>query len=281
MAKSATPSYILEFEFRTNSQEVKVLDKKMRIAKSIYNTCLGYAQKRLKAVLADKEYRQLVKEPSSKARNDRLREIERSYGSSEYQVHEMVSASKRHFGKAFGINEAQKLATRAFQAVEGLHYRKANRVNFKQKSDAMSVENKENTTGLQLKDGKIVWGELSLDFVVKKNDHYAQEGLCDRTKYVSILSREIRGEVRYFVQLVQEGLPPIKANRLVSMDETKRVGIDEGTFTAAIVSEGKVELVELAPECVPDNKKLRVIERAMDRSKRAANPDNYRTRTGQ
>ena len=59
-------------------------------------------------------------------------------------------------------------------------------------------------------------------------------------------------------------------------DETKRVGIDIGSSTIAISSENTVELRELAPECNADEAKLRRIQRAMDRSKRATNPDNFK-----
>ncbi|MED1469859.1 hypothetical protein [Bacillus salipaludis] len=39
-----------------------------------------------------------------------------------------------------------------------------------------------------------------------------------------ILKREVRGKVRYFVQLIQEGYPPTKRKRKVANDDTKRVG---------------------------------------------------------
>ncbi|MCF3941976.1 hypothetical protein [Oceanobacillus alkalisoli] len=59
--RDATPSYVLELEMKTTVYDRKVLDKKMRIGKNIYNACLGEAQKRLRAVLADKTYRMTVK----------------------------------------------------------------------------------------------------------------------------------------------------------------------------------------------------------------------------
>ena len=71
----------------------------------------------------------------------------------------------------------------------------------------------------------------------------------DKTKYVRILKREVRGKVRYFVQLIQEGYPPTKRNRKVANDENKRVGIDIGSSTIAVSSEKIVQLRELAPEC--------------------------------
>src|SRR5690625_6134344 len=94
--------------------------------------------------------------------------------------------------------------------------------------------------------------------MIKRNDYYAHESLCDRTKYVRVIAREIRGEIRYFAQLVQEGFPPDKSwkeDRKVSRDETKRVGLDQGTSTLAISSEKTVELHELAPECLVEDRK--------------------------
>ena len=58
MAKAKTPSYVLELELQVNKRQRDFLEKKMRIAKAIYNTCLGEALKRLKAVRADKTYRE-------------------------------------------------------------------------------------------------------------------------------------------------------------------------------------------------------------------------------
>ena len=98
----------------------------------------------------------------------------------------------------------------------------------------------------------------------KANDEYAHLALMDKIKYVRILKREIRGKVRYFVQLIQEGYPPTKRNRKIVDDETKRVGIDIGTSTIAISSLNKVELRELAPDCKTDELEIRRIGRKME-----------------
>src|SRR5690625_4041483 len=226
---------------------------------------------------------------------DEIHAIEQSYGYSEYQLHAFVAPIQAKCSKNIGSLESQKLATRSFHAVEKIHYHQANNVNFKRCSDDFSIENKSNTTGLRYEAGYIIWGKqtrvskknpfsqpkkgaIKVPLIIKGNDCYARVALRDRTKYVRVIAREIRGEVRYFAQLIQEGFPPDKSwkeDRKVSRDETKRVGLDEGTSTLAISSEKAVELHELAPECVADHKELRKVERAMDRSKRATNPDNY------
>lgn len=109
----------------------------------------------------------------------------------------------------------------------------------------------------------------------KANDQHAHLALLDQTKYVRLLKRDIRGKVHYFAQLIQEGFPPVKSKRKIANDATKRVGIDIGTSTIAISSESRVELRELAPQCLVDEAELRRIERKMDRSKRATNPDHF------
>ena len=269
--KSKTPTYTVEFELITTFQDRYVINKKMKVAKSIYNACLNECLKRLKAVKADKEYHTLVKTESFKQRNIRLKEIERYYGYSEYDLHHWVNKIKYHFEGHLGINEIQKLATRAFQTVEKYHYGKAKKVFFKSFKDDMSVENKSNKTGLRLKDLKIIWGNLSMPFKVKKSDKYAKLALLDKTKYVRVLKREIRGKERFFVQLIQEGLPPKKYQ---TSTIENRIGIDIGTSTIAVVSDNKVymkELVDIKTPC----KKLRRIDRAMDRSRRFTNPQNY------
>ena len=201
------------------------LEKKFKIARNVYNSCLGEALKRHKRVKADQEYRALLSEPKSKERDKQLSDIRLVYGFSEYGLHDFVKPVQHKFKENIGSLEAQKLATRAFQAVEKLHFGKAKKVHFKSFGDDISVENKSNTTGLRYADGHILWGDkptkkhpnpknwLCMPVVPKANDEYAHLALMDKTKYVRILKREVRGKVRYFVQLIQEGYPPIKRNR--------------------------------------------------------------------
>lgn len=272
MLKSKTATYTLEFEIKPTTTQKHIVDKRFKVAKSIYNACLNEILKRHKALKSDKEYRRLISQPSSNERNTLLKDIRLKYGFSEYQLHSWVNQVKYHFEGHLGINEVQKLASRAFKAVEKLHYGNSKKVFFKSKDDDISVENKNNQTGLRYSKNVIMWGKISLGSpIVKDNDKYVQLALLDKTKYVRILTREIRGKRRYFVQFCQEGIPPKK--RETSSVEN-RVGIDIGTSTIAVVSDEKVFLKELAELKTPF-KKLRRLDRAIDRSKRVTNPQNY------
>ncbi|MDG5785886.1 transposase [Evansella sp. AB-P1] len=289
MARKTTPTYTIEFPLHLPTWQQHRLEKKFKVARLIYNSCLGEALKRHKAVRSDSEYRRFLKEPKSRENNKKLADIRLAYGFSEYGLHKFVQAAQRKFKEHIGSFEAQKLATRAFKAVEKRHFGKSNSVHFKSLSDKISVENKSNDSGLRFVEGNILWGDqptkknpkpknwLSMAVRPKPNDEYAHLALMDRTKYVRIFKKVVRGKVRYFVQLIQEGYPPIKRNRKIANDETKRVGIDIGTSMIAFSSESSVELRELAPECNMDEKELRRIQRKMDRSKRRTNPDNFNT----
>jgi hypothetical protein len=287
MARKSTPTYTIELPLTIPVWQQHRLEKKLRIARNVYNSCLGGALKRHKRVKADKKYRALLHEPKSKERDKQLLDLRLAYGFSEYSLHDFVKLVQHKFKENIGSLEAQKLATRSFQAVEKLHFGKAKKVHFKSFDDDISVENKSNTTGLRYADGHILWGDkptkkhphsknwLCMPVVPKANDEYAHLALMDKTKYVRILKREVRGKIRYFAQLIQEGYPPIKRNRRIADDETKRVGIDIGSSTIAISNENRVELRELAPACNIDEAELRRIQRKMDRSKRSTNPNQF------
>ena len=80
--------------------------------------------------------------------------------------------------------------------------------------------------------------------------------------------------------MVLEGVPTYRYNSegIIHTDGAdKRVGIDIGTSTVAVCSENKVILTELAPSVVETSNKIRIIQRSMDRSKRAMNPLKYKT----
>lgn len=303
MAKAKTPSFVLELELFLTPHEHKQLKKKLNIGRQIYNACLGEALKRLHKIQNDKAYGMLIKslkalikkiavlekQPASREQKEALKQlkqqktlltaecksIELTYGYSEYQLHAWSAECGHHFEGQIGAPEVQKLATRAFQAVEKVHYQKAKQVHFKKAGELISVENKSNKQGLRWKEGKVLWGKLALAVRIPKKDDYAQKALESRTKYVRIVPKIIRGKERFYVQLIQEGFPPVKEHVVVGpLDE--RVGIDPGTSTMAIASETAVQLEELAPKTAVNEKKLRRLQRAMDRSRRATNPENFK-----
>ena len=267
--KNKTASYVVQYELLTTTRDRKSLEKKFNSAKSIYNACLNECLKRLDRLKKNEEYSSLLKEKSSKERNRRLKEIELSLNYSEYDMHKYVKDIRKLYSKHIGSLEAQKLATRSFQAVEKLHYHIADKVNFKNRYSDMSVENKSNNTGLRLKDNIVLWNDLKLKIKEKRNDIYNIQSRNDKTKYIRILKKKIRRKTRYFIQVIKEGIPPKKRNY-----GQETVGLDIGTSSVAIVSDSCVKLEKLS-NTENEYKKLRRLDRKLERSKRINNPKNY------
>ena len=302
MAKSKTPSFVLELELSLNPHERKLVKKKLNIGRQIYNACLGEALKRLHKIQNDKNYqiylaslkkinseinslknKKLSKEERIQLKQlnlqktslqSELKDIELLHSYSEYQLHAWSVKCKQHFKGQIGASEVQKLATRAFQTIEKLRYHKAERVYFKKYGEFISIENKTNRQGLRWKDNNVVWGNIILEVIIPKKDVYVQDALKSKTKYIRVVPKVIRGKERFYVQLIQEGYPPVKKYKVIGLIN-ERVGIDAGTSTMAIASKTTVSMEELAPEIAVDEKKLRRIQRAMDRSRRATNPQNF------
>ena len=102
-----------------------------------------------------------------------------------------------------------------------------------------------------------------------KRGWQAQAIAC-RTKYVRLLKRTVIGHVRWFCQLVQQGQAP-------HIHETKKgvVGLDFGPSTIAAVSSTNATLEQLSPGVVQPWQESQRLQRAIDRSRRASNPQNF------
>jgi hypothetical protein len=111
-----------------------------------------------------------------------------------------------------------------------------------------------------------------------------EDGICIDTYrpcYVSLVVQKIRGRYRVFAHIAIEGKAKPKYNK----DGEYRhkygngiVGADIGTQTVAYTSDAEVGLKNLAERgqsIKKSERQERLMYRAMDRSRRATNPDNY------
>ena len=112
---------------------------------------------------------------------------------------------------------------------------------------------------------------MEIPFVVNPNSEYESQAFNDTYEEVKILRKKIRGKYKYYIQFVFNGMPYNKGRKI----GTGNVGIDLGTSTIAISSDTKVYIDELAKGINNDAKKMRVLQRKLDRSRRANNPLMY------
>ena len=279
MAKTKSASYILTLKLKTEPWQEHILEKRFEIGRQLYNACLSELLKRYKKLQNDKNYRVLIKQEKTKERNKLLNNLYKEYGLNEYAMHSFVKPMQQYFKKNIDSFTAQKIATRVWQATEKLIFGNAEKVNFKKYNEMNSLEGKSNNTGIRFKNNKLQWNGLNIPVIIKKNDIYAHTALQDRIKYCRIVRKLIKSKVKYYLQLIIEGVPPKKINRQTGEIKYPRnngaVGIDIGTQTIAICSEKEVKLLELAPSVENIEREKRILHRKLDRQRRANNPHKY------
>jgi transposase len=211
--------------------------------------------------------------PSNPERKVLFKRARERYDFSEYALHS-YSTQLRHswLGDHIDSNTTQKLATRAYKAVEKVLFGQAKSVRFKGKNQMDCVEGKSNKSGIKWKGETVEWGGLLLKALITTNDPVIWHGLNSKVKYVRLVRRKVSGRNRFYVQLVCEGKPFIKPKNKLGKGS---VGIDIGPSTIAIVSNEECHLKQFASELEFDAARIRRLQRKMDRSRRATNPSNY------
>lgn len=193
----------------------------------------------------------------------------------------------------FGINSIilEELGLHIMRAWEARLYKpKSSRVSYREFGDINSFGSRKintNFTGftINLEDRYIAFNtngrrgqfadfiQLPIDFSREKSG-YAREALkggIESLKKLLIVRRCIRGKNKYFLQLTISGEKPQKGRTLGKGN----VGIDIGPSSIATSSLKGVHFDKLADKCDNIEHELYLINRKLDRSRRANNPQNY------
>ena len=201
-----------------------------------------------------------------------------------------------------------------WRSIETLLYKGADKIYFYKKDDLTTFQGKQANRCIILKqteDGfHINFSSMKLPLIIKKDDLYIQETLTNISYYMQnglevdnqnitryksgqkplstyricnnrIVRKLIRGKMRYYLQITLEGNPVPRRKKDGSIRHNYgagRIGCDIGTQSLAIVTENHVSLKNLAERSVNTfarEHKICLLQRYMDRSKRATNLDNY------
>jgi len=251
-----------------------VLLSRLEAARQMYNACLGEALGRVRLIRQSKDFNKArslkASNPERKVLFKRARE---RYDFSEYALHSYSTKIRNSWiGNHIDSNTAQKLATRAYKAVEKVLFGKSKKVRFKGKNQMDSVEGKSNKSGIKRKKESVEWGGLQLKALITNHDSVILHGLNSKVKYVRLVRRKVSGKNRFYAQLVCEGKPFIKPKNTLGRGD---VGLDLGPSTIAVVANDESHLKEFASELEFDTARVRRLQRKMDRSRRANNPDNF------
>lgn len=273
-AKKRSDSFILELPLKVDLSHEKKLLVRLDCARQLYNACLSESLRRLKLMRESKDYQRAIRLTKGKARTEEFKSLNKLFKFREYDLHPFAAKVKNgcHFKQHLDINTCQKVATRAFKAAQEYAFGKQGKPRFKGKNQFDSVEGKNNSMGIRWRENRVVWLGLELPAIFDPKDKYGVQahGLECRTKYVRLLRRKLAGKNRFYVQLVQEGLPKAKY-----VAENGFVGIDLGPSTIAAVSTLDAFIEPFCAELEPIQREVRRLQRRLDRSRRAVNPEAF------
>jgi hypothetical protein len=211
---------------RTTATDDRALSIRLEAARNIYNACLVEALRR------------------------------RDHTAASLQAYAQQCRDACWIKDHLGGHDTQTTSLRAFRAVEQHMLGKRGRPRLA--TEFNTIEGKEARSTIVFRDEVIIYAGLVLPTVI--NDEWQREALEAKTKYCRIVRRRIRGRVRWYVQLVQAGAPPMR--RVVGKDV---VGLDIGPSTIAAVGSEEAIFEQFCPTVTQPWAEQRRVARAMAR----------------
>ena len=278
MARKTTPSFITELPLTIDSKQEKHLISRFQSARQLYNACLNESLVRMQLVRDSEPYNQakkLNREKDKKQRKELFKTAREKARFSDYEIQSfatLTAKSSKWIAKNVDSNTQQKLATRAFKAVERILFGMAKQVRFKVPTRFKSLEGKSNKQGLRWLKNQVAWCGLKVEPIIDWNNPVIVHGLTSPVKYCRILWRNLNGKKRWFVQLINEGLPYQKPQNYVT-DGT--VGLDLNISNVAFVADYHAGLLPFAQDVPTYEREIKALQRKMQRTQRIHNPDNF------
>ncbi len=149
---------------------------------------------------------------------------------------------------------------------------RAKKVRFKVATRFKSVEGKSNATGIRFINNQVLWKKLALNPIIDWSNPVIVHGLNSPVKYCRILWRNLNGKRRWFIQLIQSGLPYQKPTNYVTQGI---VGLDINISDVAFVADNKAGLLPFAENVSTFEREIKSLQKKMQRSLKTHNPDNF------
>lgn len=279
------PTFIIELPIRVSDSESQTILRKLEFARQLHNATLGSALGQLQQLRQDSDWKKACSMPKGKERTNLFKSLDRKYHLTEYDLHAVIAKHRQASGRKteLGINEAQKIATRVFQAVNRYKLGLGGRPRFKSaKRGLRSIEGKTNKTGLKFNIEKSVlsWCQHDYRVIIDPKDDYIRCAFLKEDgsqgfktiKYCRLVRKTLKGKNRFYLQVVLEGRAPVKH---IYASTEERLSIDPGPQTIAVFSKIWSGKIKVAPRAQVDEQRIRSLQRSMDRSLRQNNPDCY------
>ena len=290
MARKNTPSFVVELPLAATPRDESRLGKGLfEAAKRLNNTLLQNGLETVDAVRNDPAWSLARKMPRKNqeeiiARGEAFRAVKTKHKFSDYDFQALAVAHKNAAGFTgrLGANTTQKLGTKVFKALEQHLLGTRGKPRFKGiKRPLHSVEGKNNSKDLR-------WNEddgclyLTASWAIPavlpdlRKDEWLWSALQSPVKYCRIVRRKFKGELKYYVQLVLEGLAPIKLSLLARLAQEGTVaGIDIGPSNIGWCTETDAGFFKFCADVDAPQKIIRRLQRKVSRQTLANNPENF------
>lgn len=284
MPRSATPSFVLTLPLQVAAGDLRRLNDRFSCGTRLTNVMIQHAHRLVKALHQNPAWSAIRHLPKTE-RNARYRALREAVGFTKSEFEQVIAmhAKAARFTGRIGSHEMQVIAEQVFNATHAWLCKQRGALRFKSaRRPVHSLSGKNNTGMLQWKAEDRVL-QIAKGWQIKamlpdlNRDEWLWLALQCRTKYCRLLWKTIHGERRWFVQLIQEGLPPIKSKLLENRAAEGTVGgIDLGPGSLAWVSDTGAGLIKLTAAIDRPVRLIRRLQRQIDRQRRAANPDNFK-----
>ena len=271
--------HILRLKLKTNKYQKYLLGRMFYIAYKIYVLTVKYAQKQLRLLKRNNEYKKLIyqykiyKNKEEKTKFNQIKKdlnaLIKSYNLTKTGLEKFAAVSQHKYKHILTSHQVQKIANFVYNSVEKVLYSTGKTIHIRKYNQFNIISQKTTTNGLKLINNNLQIFEEIIPIKYKNTD-YEHESLNHKLKYLELVRIEFNNGYDYYVNFVLDGQAPLKFDK-----DKLETGIDLGVSTVAAVNKTACTFEELAPKCKEYNKKINTIQKNIDKSLHTTNPDLY------
>lgn len=289
--KAGTCCHVVTVPLRVNPREARIIEQRLLLRGRLRNATLQTMLERIEQMRRDPRWDRARTVDDGPLRAKLYRDLRTEFFISK---REACNAAFGHWRASKWMPSvvdsriALELGTEVWQQVSSWIWGKTNRPRFRRAIETEAVWGADNHAGLCLRGNRVIWRNkqtprknLSLQLAWDEDHPQWRKRVAGREVIRVGIRRElVRGQERFFALLCLEGQPYRDDGYLASINSSAVVGIDVGPSKVAVVSEKGAATLDLAPpELLEERRrelvKLRRRQRALDRSRRATNPDCF------
>ena len=278
------PRCVLTMPLETEPWQEAILEKRFRIMEDLKNSLIRFEKKKLNRLVRSRSYVDLIKAirnapPKERGALHKQRDkMLKDAGFDEFTFKDDMTLAQKHFACHITAQVSRMAAKDVWQAFKKNLFGDGNYIHFQKRGTLDSIACEKIGNSMHYKDGQFLWpGGRAKDSILLSipvaapRTEYEQAMLRNEIKYLRVVRRWSKRRFKYYLQFMLVGVPFSKHR----YPAEGRVGIDIGPQTAAIVSPHGVLLTELADRVQKKHERKIALQRKMDASRRACNPDNY------